>query len=451
MFPIRAQTVLMFLFVYFRFQFACSFGLRENLTIVNLKSLVQKKIKTTILWQAIFSVIGLITSLYLFIHHTRLESGIQESASFCSFGKFMDCDTVNVSRYSEVFGVPIAALGAIYFCVLLIMGIMVSAQDKSFSTLQRLMAWLTGMATIYNLILLFGIQLFVLKSLCIMCFLTYVCTTGHLILNIRLAGAESETFKEKLITAFGKPHMPLLKTIPIMRWGVAVVSLVLFSLVITFLPYFIRRNSSENNFVQNSIQQFYGQWKELPQKKLPVSPGDGTWGNPSSPIQIVEFSDFQCPWCRKAAFPIHTILKLFQKRIFFIFKNFPLDSTCNPNLPLRLHPHACKLARLAACAQIKGKFWDYHDQAFLRMTDEDIEQGFDHIAEILRPVFSTQEISSCLSDPKTQKPITENINLGVELKIKATPSVFINGKLITIPITVESLEQLITLEESLFK
>lgn len=415
------------------------------------KSFLQKLVKKTVLWQVIFSIIGLITSLYLFVHHTRLESGIQESASFCSFGKFMDCDSVNVSRYSEIFGIPIASIGAFYFFLLLVLSLLIPAQEKSFSTLQKIMAWLTGFATLYNLILFLGVQLVVLRSFCLMCFLTYLSTLGHLIFNVRLSGSDEVGLKAKLITTFRKPHFPLLKTIPRFRWVLGTVSLLLFVLVLTFLPYYVRSQSSANNFVQDSIEQFYSKWKDLPQKKIKVSAGDGVWGNPSSPIQIVEFSDFECPFCRKAAFTLHTVLKLYKNRVFFVFKNFPLDSTCNPNLPYQLHAHACKLARLAACAQMKGKFWDYHDATFLNLTDEDIREGFDHISEVLAPVFSSQDISNCLSDSKTQKQVAEDISLATDMKIKATPSVFINGKLITIPISVESLEKLISLEESLFK
>ena len=363
----------------------------------------------------------------------------------------MDCDTVNVSQYSEVLGIPIAAIGAFYFFLLLVMSLLVPNQEKSFSTLQKMMAWLTGFATLYNLILFLGVQLVILKSFCLMCFVTYLCTLGHLIFNIRLSGSDEDDLKSKIMTTFGKPHFPLLTTIPRFRWVLGTISLLLFVLVLTFLPYYVRSQSSANNFVQDSIEQFYSKWKDLPQKKIKVSAGDGVWGNPQSPIQIVEFSDFECPFCRKAAFTLHTVLKLYKNRVFFIFKNFPLDSTCNPNLPYQLHAHACKLARLAACAQLKGKFWDYHDRAFLNMTDEDIREGFDHISEVLTPVFSSKDISSCLSDPKTLKQVGEDISLATDMKIKATPSVFINGKLITIPISVESLEKLISLEESLFK
>jgi protein-disulfide isomerase/uncharacterized membrane protein len=418
---------------------------------VNSKTIFQRLVKKTVLWQVVFSLIGLATSLYLFVHHTRLESGIQESASFCSFGKYVDCDSVNVSRFSEVFGIPIAAIGAIYFFALLGFSLLVPAQDKAFSNIQKTLAWLTALATVYNLILFFGIQLFILKTLCLMCFVTYICTAGHLFFNIQLAGASEKDIREKIRAAFGKPDTSVLKNIPRNRWILGALTLTTFIALISVLPYFIRSKSSANTFVENSIQQFFAQWKELPQKKLPVSSEDGTWGNPNSPIQIVEFSDFECPFCRKSAFTLHTTLKFFEKRVFFVFKNFPLDSTCNPNLPYQLHAHACKLAKLAACAKLKGKFWEYHDQAFLTMTDEDIKEGFDHISEVLRPVFSQEEIAGCLSNKQTAKKVSEDIELGMNQKIKATPSVFINGKLVTIPITVESLEKLIELEESLFK
>lgn len=418
---------------------------------MNTKTALKKWSKNPIFWQIVSAIIGIATSLYLFVHHTRLESGIQDSASFCSFGKFVDCDSVNVSRYAEIFGIPIAALGAFYFFILLACSILVGPKDKSFSSIQRILAWLTGIATLYNLVLFFGVQLLILKTVCLMCFVTYICTAAHLFLNIQLAGSEQKYFKDKITKAFEKPNLAILKSIPKIRWISSGISLVAFAIILVLLPYFIRSNSSANSFVQGSIQQFYAQWKDLPQKRLPVDASDGTWGNPNSAVQIVEFSDFECPFCRKAAFTLHTTLKFFEKRIQFVFKNFPLDSSCNPNLPYQLHAHACKLARLAACAQKKNKFWEYHDQAFLKLTDDDIKEGFDHITEILQPVFSKDDIAGCLKDPATAKKVSEDIELGTKLKIKATPSIFINGKLITIPVTVETLEKLISMEESLQK
>jgi protein-disulfide isomerase/uncharacterized membrane protein len=426
-------------------------GLRENLITVTAKTYLPPVTKKIFNWQIAFSIIGLATSLYLLIHHTRLESGIQESASFCSVGKFMDCDAVNVSRYSEIFGIPIAALGAVYFFLLLGLSLLVPPQDKAFAQVQKILAWMTGAATIYNLVLFFGIQLLILKTLCLMCFLTYLCTGGHLFLNVSLAGQSASELKKKLALAFSRPDIGLLKGVQPIRWIFGALSLVTFVALISILPYFIRSRSSANTFVENSIQQFFAEWKEMPQRRLPVSENDATWGNPNSPIQIVEFSDFECPFCRKAAFTLHTTLRLFEKKVYFIFKNFPLDSSCNPNLPYQLHAHACRLAKLAHCALAKGKFWDYHDRAFLHMTDEDIKQGFDHISEVLGPVFNQEEITNCLNNPKAAAQVTENIEAGMALKIKATPSVFINGKLVTIPLTVESLEKLITMEESLFK
>lgn len=284
-----------------------------------------------------------------------------------------------------------------------------------------------------------------------MCFLTYVCTAGHLFITIKLLGSSQKKFHEKIRQTFKKPDLSQLRTLPKNRWIFAGLGFLAFGVILMLLPYFIRSKSSSTTFVEGSIQQFYEQWKDLPQKKLPVGSSDGTWGNPNSPVQIVEFSDFECPFCRKAAFTLHTAIKFLEKRVQFVFKNFPLDSTCNPNLPYQLHAHACKLARLAACAQTRGKFWEYHDQAFLKMTDEDIKEGFDHITEILKPVFSREEIANCLKDNATAKKVSEDVELGTQLKIKGTPSIYINGKLVTIPVTVETLEKLISIEESLHK
>jgi hypothetical protein len=77
-------------------------------------------------------------------------------------------------------------------------------------------------------------------------------------------------------------------------------------------------------------------------------------GAATAPVTIVEFSDFQCPYCQRQEDALHQILADFQGRVRLVFRDFPLD----------IHPDAQKAAQAAACADDQGKFWAMHDKLF---------------------------------------------------------------------------------------
>ena len=89
-----------------------------------------------------------------------------------------------------------------------------------------------------------------------------------------------------------------------------------------------------------------------------------TTGASKAPVQVVEFSDFLCPFCRNLAAALHSFLPQSGDRLQVFFKNYPLDLACNPKLQRTVHAGACNLALGALCAQDQGKFWAYHDRAF---------------------------------------------------------------------------------------
>ncbi|NBX77391.1 MAG: vitamin K epoxide reductase family protein [Proteobacteria bacterium] len=121
-------------------QFACLPGFNDNQKTVTP---LAPQIRKLHLIQIVAACLGTALSIYLLVHHTRVNLGIQDSSSFCSFGGLADCD-VNVSKYSEVAGVPLAAIGAIYFFVLLILGLLVPPKNPNFQIVGRFLAWLSS-------------------------------------------------------------------------------------------------------------------------------------------------------------------------------------------------------------------------------------------------------------------------------------------------------------------
>lgn len=83
-------------------------------------------------------------------------------------------------------------------------------------------------------------------------------------------------------------------------------------------------------------------------------------GKAGAPVTIVEFSDFQCPFCSRALPTVKQVLKEYGDKVVLAYKHFPLVS---------IHPRAQKAAEAAECAKDQGKFWEFHDQLFENQTD----------------------------------------------------------------------------------
>jgi protein-disulfide isomerase len=96
-------------------------------------------------------------------------------------------------------------------------------------------------------------------------------------------------------------------------------------------------------------------------KRTTVSVGNAvTEGTKGAPITIVEYSDFQCPYCERAYPTVNQVMKDYNGKILLAFKHFPLIS---------IHPHAEKAAEAAVCARDQGKFWEFHNALFENQAD----------------------------------------------------------------------------------
>ena len=142
-------------------------------------------------------------------------------------------------------------------------------------------------------------------------------------------------------------------------------------------------------------------------------------GNPDAKITIVEFSDFQCPFCLKAHATIQELLSKYGDTVKLAYRDFPLR---------QIHPDAHGAAEASRCAGEQGKFWEYHDLLFENQKDfgEETFQGYAEILELDAGVFTT-----CLESGKFQSQIQEDLQEGTRLGVTGTPGFFING----IPLT----------------
>jgi len=145
-------------------------------------------------------------------------------------------------------------------------------------------------------------------------------------------------------------------------------------------------------------------------------------GGQNPPIDIVEFSDLECPHCKKAQ-PVMEKLMADFPQVRFTFQQFPL--------PASLHPWAMKAAQYADCAgQInKDAFWKYVDAIFENQGGIALATADDKLKELaIVNGLDAMKVAACADSPETAARIKKSTDLGTTLEVNETPTVFINGR-----------------------
>jgi protein-disulfide isomerase len=155
---------------------------------------------------------------------------------------------------------------------------------------------------------------------------------------------------------------------------------------------------------------------EPPRYEVAV-PGDApALGSPKAGVTIVEFADYQCPFCHQAQLAVEEILKRYTGKVRFVHRDYPLDS---------IHPRATPAARASRCAGEQGKFWEFH-RGLLASGADLSDAGLKARAETLR--LNLTSFSTCLAQPGGEKPIQDALADGNKLGVNSTPTFFINGR-----------------------
>jgi protein-disulfide isomerase len=157
----------------------------------------------------------------------------------------------------------------------------------------------------------------------------------------------------------------------------------------------------------------------LPKVEPPVLPvdrrGDRHLGPEHAPITIVEFSDFECPYCRQSAKILQEVRQLYGDRIRVVYRDYLGPS----------HVHALRAAQASRCAGAQGKFWEYHDLLF---DHQSLGNGWDFALLATQLGLQQNEFEKCLHSGQFREQIAQDLRDGLELGITSTPTFFINGR-----------------------
>ena len=148
-------------------------------------------------------------------------------------------------------------------------------------------------------------------------------------------------------------------------------------------------------------------------------------GPPQARVTIVEFSDFECPFCRKLQPVLRRVLERWPREVRLVYKHFPLDR----------HRHAFGASKAAVCADRQGRFWEFHD-ALYREDQEMSPRGVVSVAEALGLELGPFE--ACLRDKGTSAAVQADRSLAGRAGVMGTPTLFVNGRRLRAPSQLES-------------
>jgi len=164
-----------------------------------------------------------------------------------------------------------------------------------------------------------------------------------------------------------------------------------------------------------------------------VAAGDGPHsGHADAPVQIVEYADYECPYCIKAYPTMKKIMDEYGDRINLVYKNFPLP----------MHANAEKAAEASLCASAQNQFWQYHDRLFTS-TQLDVA-SLKKIASDLK--LDTVKFDTCLDSGAQTAAVQKDATEAQKVGVSATPSFFLNGRFFSGAMDYNSLKDLIQKE-----
>jgi protein-disulfide isomerase len=157
-------------------------------------------------------------------------------------------------------------------------------------------------------------------------------------------------------------------------------------------------------------------------------------GPMNAPVTIVEFSDFECPFCRAVLPTITELMSRYPGKVRWVFRDFPIQS---------LHPTASKAHEAARCAGEQGKFWEYHDLLFARLPRNSVPALKQYAGELK---LKSAAFAECLERGRYRAEVASDLQEGKRLGIEVTPTFFINGRMREGEQSIAALQELIESE-----
>ena len=347
------------------------------------------------LWTAlVVSAAGVIVSIVLVRLHSQAHAGV---ASFCSISEFVNCDRVATSGYSVVLGLPVAAWGVVGFGTAAAFAGLGLGRRGPASTWAAGLLFLVACGAVAASLVLAGVSEFAIGALCLLC-------AGAWVLSVALLTAAARACRGPGLSASLRDALGALAARPGRTAAVALAAVIGIGAVAVAYPRYWERPRPKPATTTGA-----------------AGPAASAGGVPSGPAVVVEYSDYECPFCAKAHEETRGILRQ-RPDITIVRRQFPLDSSCNPALRRSVHPSACELARAGICAQAQGRFAQMDDALFRNQSER-----LPTMTVARRVGLDLDLFRACMTSPETERRLQADIAAAMRDGVKATPTYVVNG------------------------
>lgn len=348
---------------------------------------------------------GIAVHFYLTSEHINLKYGVGETSGMCNISDTFSCNTAIISKYSELFGIPLAIFGMFLNLAILFFGAK-ALIFKTRNTANNARVTLTlSVLSIVATLIMAAISIFILKSFCPFCMAAYAFSfitlvTAYVTMKPALGPLAADIWKPLLMAC-------------------AFVAIGSFAYGAMALKDF---NSKE---VKQVFALQIAEWQNAkptpPELTEPLK-----FGPDMAKMKVVEYADFLCPHCRVAFNKLHAFAKA-TPGVQLVFQAFPLDgcagSAESPGL-------RCQLAMTAYCAEKQKKGVAAQDFLFNNQeaiaSHGSITQAVENLSSAI--AVNKDEINTCIRDVATLEVIKKQLEGGKKLGIEGTPAIFINDK-----------------------
>ena len=362
------------------------------------------------------AVLALAASTYaLYVHYRMLADPTYTSA--CNINETVSCEAVLTSQYGSVAGVPVAAGGAIWSALILLLAVFGMTPARS-EKAEAVAGYIFILSTIglAGVLYLGYASFFILRQMCPICMTMYVSVIGLFVVSGAAAsglGALPARMGRDLKVALSSP---LAATLAIV-WLVASVSLVAFFPREAPVADIAAEPAAvpTETLGADEIGQFEAWMDAQPRENLGV-PANG------AKVLVVKFNDYQCPACRQAYLAYRSLQQSMEMKypgqVAFVNVDYPLESECNQG---GVHGSACEAAVAVRLAKAKNRGPEMEEWLFSNqegLTRDRVKQALNDVAQV---TDFDQRYSEVLN------AVRADAQLGQKVQITGTPTFFING------------------------
>jgi protein-disulfide isomerase/uncharacterized membrane protein len=374
--------------------------------------------------------------LYLNKHHIDLKLGLGGGASVCNVNEKLNCDTAAASSFAELFGVPIALLGAFTSGLLLIFMLLIRfGMTADRARTERYTFYISSFTVLVSIVM-GGISLFILHSACPFCMATYALS---LITWVSLWLAYRPDLKH-----FGSDIGQVFSG---EKW---VLGTLISVPVLAFLVNNMILDSYGYQEIKRISQDAVNSWNNSPAQSFDLANGlSYQSGSGEAKVTVVEFADFLCPHCKAAAPNLHNFAKN-HPDVKLIFKSFPLDGVCNGAIEHKGDGKRCDLAFATFCSEkLAHKGWDALNY-FFDNQESIFSSSLDPVLEKFTAASGVDltQLKACMNSEEMHDQVKKMAAEGEKAQIGGTPAIFLNNKVLNggqLPPVLESVYRTLSL------